>query len=135
VPLPHLLAGMTDLIISLLGITAVFALTFRYVPATKVRWRPALQGGLLTAVLFMLGKYAIGAYIAKAAVGSAYGAAGSVVVVIVWMYYTAQIVFFGAEFTHVIASEPALLEPADARQTDRETHILSASRVPQTRTT
>jgi membrane protein len=134
VPLPHLLAGIVDLIISLLGVTVVFALTFRYVPSTKSRWGPSLQGGLLTAVLFTLGKYAIGAYIAKAAVGSAYGAAGSIVVVIVWMYYTAQIVFFGAEFTHVIASQPPLVK-SDARQTGRETHVRNASRGRHKRTT
>jgi membrane protein len=135
VPMPHLRAAIIDLIISLIGITAVFALTFRYVPATTIPWGPALQGGLLTAVLFTVGKYAIGAYLAKAAVGSAYGAAGSVVVVIVWMYYTAQIVFFGAEFTHVISSQPALLRGADARRSDGDTHLRSVSRGPQTRTT
>jgi membrane protein len=104
VPMPHLLAGIIDLTISLAGVTAVFALMFRYVPAAQVGWRQAWWGGLLTGILFTLGKYAIALYIAKASVGSAYGAAGSVVVVIVWLYYTSQIVFFGAEFTHVIGT-------------------------------
>jgi membrane protein len=101
VPMPHLLAGLLDLMISLGGVSFVFALTFKYVPAANVSWRNAWLGGLITAVLFSIGKYLIGFYLAKAAVGSAYGAAGSVVVVIVWVYYTAQIFFFGAEFTHV----------------------------------
>lgn len=94
-----------DILISLAGVAAVFGLMFRYVPAVRIPWRPALWGGLLTAVLFTAGKYLIGLYIAKASVGSAYGAAGSVVVVIVWIYYTAQIVFLGAEFTRYIAQE------------------------------
>jgi len=106
IPLPAPVAAALELMISLAGVTAVFALMFRYVPAVRIPWRPALWGGLLTAVLFTAGKYLIGLYIAKASVGSAYGAAGSVVVVIVWIYYTAQIVFLGAEFTRYIAEQP-----------------------------
>ena len=83
------------------GVGTVFALIFRYVPAVKVPWRNAWKGGMITSVLFTLGKYLIGFYLAKAAPGSAYGTAGSVIVVIVWVYYTAQIVFMGAEFTHL----------------------------------
>lgn len=104
VPMPHLLAGMLDVVISLAGVAVVFALTFKYVPAAFVGWREAWIGGALTSVLFAIGKYLIGIYLSKAAVGSAYGAAGSVVVVIVWIYYTAQIIFLGAEFTHAIAN-------------------------------
>jgi membrane protein len=94
---------------------------FRYVPRERVQWRQAVAGGLLTAVLFTAGKYAIGAYISKTAVGSAYGAAGSVVVVIVWIYYTAQILFLGAEFTHVLGLEESrardqdVVRPKDSR--------------------
>ena len=105
VSMPHLVAGIIDLVISLMGVAAVFALMFRYVPAADVGWREAWIGAALTSVLFALGKYLIGIYLSKAAVGSAYGAAGSIVVVIVWIYYTAQIIFFGAEFTHVIGSQ------------------------------
>ena len=100
--MPHLLAAAIDIVISLLGVAAVFMLTFRYVPAARVSWKQAWLGGALTAIFFTAGKYVIGLYLAKAAVGSPYGAAGSIVVVIVWVYYTAQIVFFGAEFTHVV---------------------------------
>jgi membrane protein len=116
VPMPHLLAGITDLVISLAGVSAVFALTFKYVPAARIGWREAWMGGALTALLFTVGKYLIGVYLAKAAVGSAYGVAGSVVVVIVWVYYTAQIFYFGAEFTHVLGSNaPArMAEPSRA---------------------
>jgi len=99
IPFPHLLASAIDLGISVFGIGAVFALIFRYVPSAQVSWRQAWTGGLMTSVLFSIGKYLIGFYLAKAAPGSAYGAAGSVIVIILWVYYTAQIVFFGAEFT------------------------------------
>lgn len=103
-PMPAPVAWLIDFAISLFGIAAVFALMFRYVPASRIRWKQAWYGGLFTAVLFTLGKYALSFYLGKAAPGSAYGAAGSIVVVIVWIYYTAQIVFFGAEFTHVLAA-------------------------------
>lgn len=94
----------------------VFALVFRVVPDAPVRWRHAFPGAMLTALLFMLGKAAIGFYLAHASIASAYGAAGSFVVLIVWVYYSSQIFFIGAEFTQVYAkrfgptAEP-LLEP------------------------
>jgi membrane protein len=101
VPIPHFLAVAIDLSVSLAGVGTVFALIFRYVPAAKVPWRQAWKGGMITSALFTAGKYLTGIYLAKAAPGSAYGTAGSVVVVIVWVYYTSQIVFLGAEFTHL----------------------------------
>jgi len=104
IPFPHLLASVLDLAITLVGIGAVFALIFRFVPSAPVSWRQAWTGGLVTSFLFAIGKYLIGFYLAKAAPGSAYGAAGSVIVVILWVYYTAQIVFFGAEFTRTYAN-------------------------------
>lgn len=101
-PIPQAGAMALDQVVSITGITLVFALTYRYVPAAHVRWKEAFLGGLVTATLFTIGKYALAIYLAREAVGSAYGAAGSIVVLIVWIYYTAQIVFLGAEFTHVI---------------------------------
>jgi membrane protein len=106
VPFPHLVAATVDFMISLFGVGAVFALIFRYVPAANIPWRQALKGGIMTSALFAIGKYLIGFYLAKSAPGSAYGAAGSVIVIIVWVYYTAQIVFLGAEFTHAYALPP-----------------------------
>jgi membrane protein len=105
--MPVLVATAVDLVISLTGVAAVFALMFKYVPAVSVSWRQAWVGGAVTALLFTIGKYLIAVYLTKAAPGSAYGAAGSVVVVLVWVYYTAQIVFFGAEFTRVAGSDTA----------------------------
>jgi membrane protein len=105
-PLQKLLAQWLDFVVSLTGVAALFAMTFRLVPDAPVKWRQAWIGGGLTAVLFTLGKYLIGAYLTRAAVSSAYGAAGSVAVVIIWVYYTAQIFFFGAEFTRAIGKPP-----------------------------
>jgi membrane protein len=116
VPFPHVLAAGVDLVISFFGIGAVFALIYRYVPSARIGWRQAWIGGLMTSVLFAIGKYLIGFYLAKAAPGSAYGTAGSVIVIIVWVYYTAQIVFFGAEFTHVYPEMGTLSERRERRQ-------------------
>jgi membrane protein len=105
-PLQKLLAQSLDFVVSLIGVAALFAMTFRLVPDAPVKWRQAWIGGGLTAVLFTAGKYFIGTYLTRAAVSSAYGAAGSIVVVIIWVYYTAQIFFFGAEFTRAIGEPP-----------------------------
>src|SRR4029434_10548072 len=77
---------------------------FKYVPDAEISWRDVWLGGLLTAVLFTLGKTAIGVYLGQASVGSGYGAAGSMVVLLVWVYYSALILFFGAEFTQAWAT-------------------------------
>jgi membrane protein len=84
-------------------ITAVFALIFKEVPDVKVAWRDVWVGATLTALLFTLGKYALGMYLGLASTTSAYGAAGSLVAFLLWVYYSAQILLFGAEFTRVYA--------------------------------
>jgi membrane protein len=81
------------------------------VPDAEVRWRDVWLGGFATAVLFTLGKTAIGYYLGRASVGSAYGAAGSMVVLLVWVYYSALIVFFGAEFTQAWATRHGGVAP------------------------
>lgn len=87
-----------------LGIAVVlFAAIFRILPDLKIAWRDVWLGALITAILFVLGKFGLGLYIGKAAVGSSYGAAGSLVVLLVWVYWSAQILFLGAEFTQVYA--------------------------------
>jgi membrane protein len=85
-------------------ITLLFALIFKVLPDVKVAWRDVWVGAVITALLFALGKLLLGLYIGKTGVVSAYGAAGSVVLVLVWVYYSAQILFFGAEFTQVWAN-------------------------------
>lgn len=90
--------------VSLAVVTVLFALMFKYVPDVKVAWRDVWLGALLTAVLFTLGKLGIGLYLGRGTLASAYGVAGSFVVLLVWVYYSAQILFFGAEFTQVYAN-------------------------------
>ena len=92
-------ARVLELVASLAVTTLVFAMTFKILPARRIPWGDVMLGSLLTAVLFGIGKYLIGLYIGKSAVASNFGAAGTVVVVIVWVYYTSQIFFLGAEFT------------------------------------
>jgi membrane protein len=92
-------------VLSLGMATLLFAMIYKYLPDAKVRWRDVWIGSLFTALLFTLGKFLIGLYIGKTAVGSTYGAAGSIIVVLVWVNYSAQILFFGAEFTQVYARE------------------------------
>lgn len=78
---------------------ALFGSLFRYLPDARIPWRWALKGGLVTALLFALGKWIIGFYLARGDVGGAYGAAGSLAVLLVWVYYASAIVFYGAELT------------------------------------
>jgi membrane protein len=110
-PEQALLSRVLELAVSLLVLTFVFALFFKYVPDAEISWRDVWLGGLLTAVLFTLGKTAIGVYLGQASVGSAYGAAGSMVVLLVWVYYSALILFFGAEFTQAWATRHGEVTP------------------------
>lgn len=90
-----------SLFVSMLVLTVMFAAVFRYLPRARVTWRDVVLGAAVTAFLFVIGKFALGFYLGKAAVGSTFGAAGSIVVVLLWSYWSAQIFFFGLEFTHV----------------------------------
>jgi membrane protein len=103
VPIPVPILEGVNFLVSLVVITLLFALLFKFVPARAISWRDVRVGAILTALLFTIGKFLLGLYLGKAGVGSAYGAAGSLVAVIVWVYYSAQIFFFGAEFTRVYA--------------------------------
>jgi membrane protein len=89
--------------LSLGVVTVLFALIFKVIPDAKVQWRDVWLGAAVTAALFTVGKQLLGLYLGKAAVGSSYGAAGSIVALVVWVYYAAQILFVGAEFTQVQA--------------------------------
>ena len=114
-PMPEFVLNAINFAVSLAGITVLFALIFRYVPETKIAWKQIWIGAAVTALLFTIGKSVIGIYLGKAAVGSAYGAAGSLVAVIVWIYYSAMIFLFGAEFTHVLASGDTGQHPQTTR--------------------
>ncbi len=103
-PAPEVVLQVLEFLISFAVITALFAMTFKTLPDAQVAWRDVWVGAALTAMLFTVGKFAIGLYLGKSDVGSAYGAAGSLVILLVWVYYSAQILLFGAEFTQVYAN-------------------------------
>jgi membrane protein len=92
-----------NFLISLAIVAALFAVIFKYIPDAEIKWRDVWLGAAVTAVMFTIGKFLLGLYLGKAAVGSAYGAAGSIIALVVWVYYATQIVLLGAEFTQVQA--------------------------------
>ena len=98
------LATTTSAVVSFLMVAAMFALIYRVMPRASVHWKDVWIGAMVTAALFVAGKYAIGLYIGRSGVTSAFGAAGSLVVVLIWVYYSAQIFLLGAEFTWVYAN-------------------------------
>lgn len=100
---PHILLHSVELLVSVFVITMLFASLFKVLPDIKLSWKDVLFGAFTTAVLFTVGKFAIGIYLGKTISSSSYGAAGSVILVISWVYYSALILYFGAEFTHVYA--------------------------------
>jgi membrane protein len=104
-PAPEFVLQILELLLSLAVITGLFALMFKVLPDAHVAWTDVWVGAFLTALLFTVGKFAIGLYLGKSDVGSAYGAAGSLVILLVWVYYSAQILLFGAEFTQVYANK------------------------------
>ncbi len=93
-----------NFVISFGVITLLFAMIFKVLPDVAVAWRDVWIGAMITALLFNLGKFLLGLYLGRSSVSSAYGAAGSLVIVLLWVYYSAQILFFGAKFTHVYSS-------------------------------
>lgn len=90
-------------VISLLVVALLFALIFRLVPDVSITWKDVWIGALIAAVLFELGRFLLGFYFGRSAFASRYGAAGSLIIILVWVYYSAQILFFGAAFTRVYA--------------------------------
>ena len=105
----NLLPGFTPLwqlfnfAVSFGFISLLFALIYYYLPDVKIRWKDVWIGAIITALLFTVGKFAIGLYLGRGSFGSAYGAAGSLIVFLAWVFYSAQILLFGAEFTQVYA--------------------------------
>lgn len=106
------LSGFATLLIAALNIaisfgiiTLIFAMIFRVLPDARIRWKDVWPGAFITTLLFSLGKYLISTYIGLANVGDAYGAAGAVIVILVWVYYSTVIMLFGAHYTHVAARD------------------------------
>lgn len=103
-PIPAWTLGLLNFVVSFAIITALFAMIFKVLPDAEIQWRDVWIGAAVTSLLFNIGKLALGIYLAKSAPGSTYGAAGSLVLVLLWVYYAAQILFFGAEFTQIYAT-------------------------------
>jgi membrane protein len=101
-------------------VTVLFAMIYKILPSVRIAWRDVVIGSVVTALLFSIGKFAIGLYLGNSAIASSYGAAGSVVLVLVWVYYSAQIFLLGAEFTKVYAhrygSRRGLPQPSQAQR-------------------
>jgi membrane protein len=95
------LLGGVDVVLSWVLMTVLIAMVYRILPDVQIAWRDVAWGSALTAVLFLIGKYAIGFYLQRAAVASTFGAAGSLVVILIWVYYSSLIFLFGVEFTRV----------------------------------
>jgi len=112
IPVPAALLEAFNFVLSIYVIAFLFALIFKYVPDVRLAWRQVWSGAILTSILFTLGKMILGVYLGMASVGSAYGAAGSLVAVVVWVYYSAQIFYYGAEVTwsHALAVKQKALE-------------------------
>jgi membrane protein len=107
--LPDAFSGVVlhviNAVVALAAISLLFTLLFRYVPDAEIAWRDAWIGAIATAVLFTAGKFALGLYLGRSDPGSAFGAAGALALLLVWIYYSAVIVFVGAEFTQAYAAE------------------------------
>ena len=103
-PMPEVFLQVLNAVFSFVVVTAMFAAIYKVVPETKIQWRDVLLGAAVTSLLFTIGKLLIGLYLGKASIASSYGAAASVVVLIVWVYYSGQIFFLGAEFTKIFAN-------------------------------
>ena len=121
------LINIANIAISFGVITVLFGVIFKVLPDAKIKWKHVRAGAFFTACLFMLGRYVIGLYITTTGAGSPYGAAGSLIVILLWVYYTAAILYFGAEFTRAYAIfRGSRIQPAEyavfieQRETEKE---------------
>jgi membrane protein len=119
-----LVINVINLGVTFIIISALFAIIFKFLPDVKIRWKDVRSGAFFTAVLFMIGQYVINLYIQYTAQSSAYGAAGSILVIMIWIYYTATILYIGAEFTQVYAEAIGCrIEPADYAVSIKQTEV------------
>jgi membrane protein len=110
-------AAAASFVLSALLLTLVFALLYKVLPDVAIAWRDVWLGAFVTAVLFVIGQQAIALYLRVAGVASAYGASGSILVALVWIYYSAAVLLLGAEFTKVSAGKAATTAPVELRRT------------------
>ena len=115
-------------VVTLAVISLIFGVIFKVLPDADIKWRDVSQGAVVTAVLFMLGKFGISLYIGQSDVGSTYGAAGSLVILLLWTYYSSIILYFGAEFTKAYAVEyGSEIKPSHYAVTTREIEVETGS--------
>ncbi len=100
-PAFQMVAEALNFVVSVLVSAALFAMIFKILPETKIAWRDVLHGAFATSFFFSIGKFLLGLYLGRSALVSSYGAAGSVAMLLLWVYYSSMILLFGAEFTHV----------------------------------
>lgn len=108
------LAQIFNQILSFSVITVLFAMIYKYLPDTRIEWRDVWVGAAFTSLLFAIGKYLIGLYLGNSSVASSYGAAGSLIVILLWIFYSSQLLLIGAEFTQVWARRYGSRNPANA---------------------
>lgn len=102
-PVPEFLLQIINFFVSFAIVTLLFAMIYKLLPDISIQWGDVWIGAVMTSLLFTIGKFLVGLYLGKSDVGIAYGAAGSLVVILIWVYYASQIFLFGAEFTAVYA--------------------------------
>jgi membrane protein len=118
------LVYIVNQVVTLLVISAIFGVIFKVLPDAEIKWRDVMLGAMVTAVLFMIGKFGISFYISSSNVGSTYGAAGSLVILLLWTYYSSIILYFGAEFTKAYAVKYGTkIHPNHYAVTTREVEI------------
>jgi membrane protein len=124
---PLVLWNVFNAVLSLVVISVLFAMLYRYLPDRKLEWRHVLVGALVTTVLFSIGKQVIGLYLGQSTTRSTYGAAGSVVVLLLWVYYSSQVVLLGAEFTRVYTEHHERRRPPPQPFAERDPHAVKPS--------
>jgi membrane protein len=118
----HGVLHFVSVLVSFLVIPLLFAMMFKWLPDAAIDWYDVWLGALLTAALFEIGKFAIGFYIGKQGLESTYGAAASIVVVLIWVYYSSQIILMGAEFTHAFANQHGSKKVGKSQQKQPASH-------------
>jgi len=124
-PVNALLWTIVNTLVSIVVTTGLFALLFRFLPDVRLRWRDVMTGAVVTAVLFTMGQQVIGLYLGQSTIASMYGAAGSMMILLLWVYYSCQILLFGAQFTRVwaarqgrkVSPEPFAVKDVEAART------------------
>lgn len=118
---------IVNLILTLGVVTVLFAIIFKVLPDIRIKWKAIWPGAIATAILFMIGKFLISLYISKSNIGDTYGAAGSLVILIVWIYYSSMILYFGAEFTKAYALQKGVhIVPTEYAVWDNQPAIAGA---------